>query len=120
MKYVRQLLIILAVSLLGELLHFLLPLPVPASIYGIVLFFLALAFRIVPLAAVKETGDYLLAIMPLLFIPSGVGLIEDWGILRGILVPVVVISLVSTPVVMAAAGCTAQAFIRRRKDDGHE
>ena len=35
MKYVRQLLIILFVSFLGELLKSIIPLSIPASIYGI-------------------------------------------------------------------------------------
>ena len=41
MKYVRQLLIILFVSFLGELLKSIIPLSIPASIYGMVLLFLA-------------------------------------------------------------------------------
>ena len=54
MKYVRQFLIILLISLLGELLHHWIPLPVPASIYGIVILFLALEWKIIPLPAVRE------------------------------------------------------------------
>ena len=42
MKYLWQFLIIVAFSFVGELLHFLIPLPIPASIYGIVLLFVAL------------------------------------------------------------------------------
>ena len=43
MKYLRQFCIILLVSALGEGLHILLPLPVPASVYGLVLMLGALA-----------------------------------------------------------------------------
>lgn len=42
MKHLRQFLIILFFSFLGEGLKALLPLPVPASIYGLVLLFAAL------------------------------------------------------------------------------
>ena len=120
MKYLRQMLIILAVALLGELLHYLIPLPVPASIYGIILLFLALEWKIIPLSAVKDTGEFLLEIMPMMFIPSGVELLDKWGILRPVLIPFLVICLGSTVLVMGAAGRTAQAVIRRGKESGHE
>ena len=42
MKYLKQFLIILSISLVGELLKYLLPLPIPASIYGMVILFVAL------------------------------------------------------------------------------
>ena len=64
MKYIRQLGIILLVSFLGELLHYLLPLPVPASIYGIVLLFAALETRLLKADAIRETSAFLLEIMP--------------------------------------------------------
>ena len=80
MKYIRQLGIILLVSFLGELLHYLLPLPVPASIYGIVLLFAALETRLLKIDAIRETSAFLLEIMPMLFVPAGVGLLEKWDI----------------------------------------
>ena len=52
MKYIKQLSIILLISFLGELIHYLLPLPIPASIYGLILLFVALLTGIVPLSAV--------------------------------------------------------------------
>ena len=47
MKYLRQFCIILLVSALGEGLHILLPLPVPASVYGLVLMLGALALSLI-------------------------------------------------------------------------
>ncbi|MGN1122067.1 MAG: CidA/LrgA family protein [Eubacteriales bacterium] len=79
MKYLKQFGIILAVSFVGELFNRLLPLPVPASIYGIVLLFLLLVTGVLPLGAVREAGSFLIAIMPVMFIPAAVGLIEQLG-----------------------------------------
>ena len=70
MKYLRQFMIILLFSFLGELLKYVLPFPVPASIYGLVLLFIALETRILPLAAVKDAGKFMIEIMPLMFIPA--------------------------------------------------
>lgn len=79
MKYVFQLCIILLVSLTGELLHALLPLPVPASIYGLLLMLLCLVTKVIKLKHVEGAGNFLLQIMPLLFVPAAVGLLGIWG-----------------------------------------
>ena len=109
MKYVRQLLVILAISFAGELLRAALPLPVPASIYGLVLMFLLLSTGILKLHHVQETARFLLDIMPMMFIPAGVGLMTSWQVLQPILLPTVVITLVVTVVVMAVTGHVTQA-----------
>ena len=118
MKYIRQFGIILLVSFLGELLHYLLPLPVPASIYGIVLLFTALETRLLKVDAIRETSAFLLEIMPMLFVPAGVGLLEKWDVLRPVWLPFVVIVVVSTITVFAAAGHTTQLAMRRRQKRG--
>lgn len=115
MKYLKQFGIILSVTLLGELLNAVIPLPVPASIYGLVLMLTGLMTKLIPLHAVKETGKFLLDIMPLLFVPAAVGLIDTWGVLRPVIVPVTVTVLVSTVAVMAASGRATQAVIRFSK-----
>lgn len=112
MKYIRQFCIILAVSFLGELLKIWLPFPIPASIYGLVLMFLALEFRIIRLEQVKETGKYLIEVMPLMFIPAGVGLMEAWSDLQPIFLQVVFIMVLSTIVVMGISGKVTQWVIR--------
>ncbi|MFR4351070.1 MAG: CidA/LrgA family protein [Roseburia sp.] len=114
MKYMRQFLLILLFSFVGEGLKKLLPFPVPASIYGLVLLFVALEVRIVKIAAVRDTGKFLIEIMPLMFVPAGVGLITSWEALAPILVPVVVIMVVSTVVVMVVSGKVTQ-FVMRKK-----
>lgn len=115
MKYLRQFLWILLFSFLGEVLKALLPLPVPASIYGLVLLFVALELGILKLSAVRETGKFLIEIMPVLFVPAGAGLIDSWDALRPMCVPVIVIMIVSTVVVMVISGRVTQFVIRRGK-----
>ena len=115
MKYVRQFLIILAISLAGEILKYILPLPIPASIYGIVLLFAALETRLLKIDAIRETSAFLLEIMPMLFVPAGVGLLEKWDVLRPVWLPCAAIVVVSTFTVFAAAGCTTQRVMRLRQ-----
>ena len=115
MKYLVQLTIILGVSFLGELLNYLLPLPIPASIYGMVLMFIGLCTKIIPLEKVRPTGRFIIDIMPVMFIPAAVGLMDSWNELRSMLVPVIVIMVVSLFAVMAAAGHVTQAVARKEE-----
>lgn len=121
MKYLKQFGIIIAISFLGELLRSLIPLPIPASIYGLVLMLLALQTRVIALDKVKDTAKLLIEIMPLMFIPAAVELMESWVVLKDILVPVIIITLVSTVAVMVVSGWATQTMIRReQKKEGQE
>lgn len=114
MRYIKQFFVILLFTFLGELLRGLLPFPVPASIYGLLLLFAALFFGVLKVEAVRETGKFLIEIMPLMFIPAAVGLIDAWPSLKPVLVPVAVIMAVSTVVVMAASGLITQYIMQRK------
>lgn len=105
----------MAVSFVGEILHAVLPLPIPASIYGLVLMLALLMTGALKLDAVEDAGKFMIEIMPVMFIPAGVGLMESWGELKAVLVPVLVITLVSTIVVMIVSGRVTQAVIRLEK-----
>lgn len=118
MKYIKQFMIILALSFVGELLKYLLPLPVPASIYGMVLMFVALLTGVIKLEHVRETGKFLIEIMPLMFIPAGVGLMSSWNTLKPLLIPVAVITVVTIVTVMVASGHTAQFILKREEKRG--
>ena len=113
MRFIKQLLIILGVTFAGEALHFLLPLPVPASIYGLVLMLLCLCFKVFPLRAVEETGDFLIDLMPALFIPATVGVMAAWDVLQPVLLQVALITFLSLFVVMAVSGRVTQWALRR-------
>ena len=96
MKFVKQFAIFVTICFIGEVLHKVIPLPVPASIYGLVLMFCALKFKIMPLQEVEVFSDFLLEIMPLLFIPSTVGLIVAWPIIQKHWLPILIITLLGT------------------------
>ena len=120
MKYLRQFCIILLVSALGEGLHILLPLPVPASVYGLVLMLGALASGILKLEQVEEAADFLVEIMPVMFIPAGVGLITSWEVLKTMLVPVCLVTFITLLTVMVATGRISQSVIKKERGDRHE
>ena len=103
----------MGISFAGELLKFLIPLPIPASIYGLVIMFAALCTGILKLEHVEKTADFLVNIMPLMFIPAGVGLMKEWGALSEIWLPFAVTIVVTTVVVMAVTGRVTQWVMKK-------
>ena len=83
--------------------------------FGIILLFTALETKIVKVSDIRETSSFLLEIMPMLFVPAGVGLMENWGILRPVWLPFLGISVVSTFIVLAVSGRVTQALMRARQ-----
>ena len=122
MKYLRQFGIILAVTCAGEIMKYFIPLPIPGSIYGLILMFVLLLTKVIKVEHVKETGEFLIEIMPMMFIPAGVGLLNAWDTLKPVLIPIIVILFVSTIVVMGVSGKVTQTMIEaeeRKKNEGH-
>lgn len=113
MKFIFQFLIIMVFAFIGEVLHHFIPLPIPASIYGIIFLFLALECKILKVKDIKETSSFLIAIMPIMFLPPAVGIVESWGLIKGAWLPYVVVIGVSTVVVMAVSGRVTQRMVRK-------
>ena len=75
--------------------------------------------KVIPLKAVDEAGGFLIEIMPMLFIPAGVGLMVSWGGLKPVLVPIMITIVVTTVLVMGVSGRTAQFVLKKeeKKDE---
>ena len=118
MKYVFQFARIMGFCLAGELLRALVPLPIPAGIYGLLLLAAALLTGLVKLEQVKQAADFLTSIFPLLFVPVMVGVMEVWGLLGSNLVPIVLAVGPVTWAVMAVAGKVTQFIMDRGQKNG--
>lgn len=119
MIYMKQFLSIMLISFIGEVLHHTIPLPIPASIYGLIIMFLCLILKIFPCSAVRDTGKFLIDIMPLMFIPAAVGLIVSWQLIEPLIIPYSIITIISTISVMVISGKVTQFIInhKRKADD---
>ncbi|MBP3459745.1 MAG: CidA/LrgA family protein [Lachnospiraceae bacterium] len=120
MKYVRQFLLILAITFLGEILKAIIPLQIPAGIYGLLLLLILLMTGVIKLSQVKETADFLIEIMPIMFIPAAVGLLDTWDVLQPVWIKLMIITLISTVLVMGVSGLVTQFVMRKggKKDEG--
>lgn len=114
MKFLRQFMIILLLSFLGEVLKMFILLPIPASVYGLVLMLLCLVTGILKTSQVKEAAFFLIEIMPVMFIPAAAGLIDSWKVLQPLLLPILVITVVITIFVMVVTGKVAQMIAQKR------
>ena len=93
MKLYVQLMIIFMISLVGEGISSVFHLPVPGSIIGLVLLFLALQFKILRLRHISMVGNFLLANMTILFLPPAVGIMDKFQVIAPYLLPIILIVL---------------------------
>ena len=107
-KYIFQFARITAFCLAGEVLAVVLPLPIPASVYGLLLMVAALKTGVLKLDQVRETGLFLTGIFPLLFVPAAAGVMELGSQLINLLLPAVLAIVPITALVMAVTGMVAQ------------
>ncbi|MBQ8592644.1 MAG: CidA/LrgA family protein [Lachnospiraceae bacterium] len=119
MKYIFQIGIIAGISFVAELLYIFLPLPVPASVYGLIILFILLCMKVIKLEQIEDVADFMLAIMPILFIEPSVGLMTSFEAIKGQAVVLVLMCILSTVVVTTVTGLVAQTIIRirNRKDE---
>ena len=113
MKYLSQFLIILGFTFLGEALQHYIPLPIPASVYGLVLLFVSLCLGLVKLEQVKEAGGFLTSILPLLFVSPAVGILEHWGLIAQNILPIALLLIGSTVLTFGIAGRVTRSFVKK-------
>lgn len=119
MKYVKEVLWIIAFTFVGEVLNALLPLPVPAGVYGLFLMLLALMTGVIKVSDVEGAGNFLLDTMTMMFLPAAVGIMAATDVLLPVLGQYIVIIVVSTVLVMAVTGRIAE-FVLKRSHAGAE
>lgn len=119
MKLLKQFMIILAVALAGEMFSALIPLPIPASIYGVILMLALLISGLLKVEQVKTVSSFLIEIMPVMFIPAAAGLMQSYHLLAPSIAAYAVITIVSTIAVMAVSGRVTQRFmqLKDKKED---
>lgn len=119
MAVLAQICVIFAICLAGEGITAVLPFPFPASVMSMVLLLALLAFRLLKPRQLHETSGFLLNNMAMFFIPANVGIIKYKELIFGNLWPILLISLLTTPLVFFVTGHVVQLTMRvmRRKGE---
>ena len=120
MGYLLQAVIIAAVTFAAELIKYFVPLPVPASIYGLLLLFALLKSGLLKLEQIEDVGNLLLELMPLLLVPASVSVLTALDAIQRMLLPVLVMGFIGTTAVMLVTGLLSQWIIRRKGEKSHE
>ncbi|MBS7220390.1 MAG: CidA/LrgA family protein [Candidatus Metalachnospira sp.] len=120
MKYLMQFGIIIGLSLVGEVLNSVIPLPVPASVWGMVLLFVLLCLKVIKLDQVQDAADFLLSIMTVMFVPVGASLITSFADIKDEILGIFAIIIVSTVVCFLVTGKVAQRIIDKSENKGKE
>ena len=115
MKYLKQASILFTFTFISEILNRIIPLPIPASIYGLVFLFLCLEFKIIKIDQIKDTADFLLAILPIMFVPSSVGFIKALPLMKKYGIQFLIIGVSTTFLVMIVSGLITQLILRIKK-----
>ncbi len=113
MKYLSQFLIILGFTLAGEALQRLVPISIPASVWGLSLLFAALCLKIVKIEQVREAGGFLTSLLPVLFVSPTVGIVEHWALIRPQLLPIALLLIASTVLTFGISGSITQLLSRK-------
>lgn len=117
MGYMKQVLIILAFTAVGELLSYVIPLPVPAAIYGLVLLFIALWTGLVKSGQVKDVSSFLISILTVFFVAPAVRILEYWGVIGPYAAQIIVICILSTYLVFAVSALVTQRLMKKEKKE---
>lgn len=120
MKFLKQMCLVMLFSFLGELCRFLIPYPIPASIYGMVLLFAALFLKIIPAESVRDTGSFLTSFLPVLFVAPAVSLLDCWAQMQDALLPLILITLVSTVLVFGVGGLVTEMLMKKKEEKIHD
>lgn len=118
MKYVKQLLWIALFSGVGELLQAVIPLPIPAAIYGLVLLLTALCTGLLKAEKIADTARFLISIMPLLFVVPAVSILSHWDLIAPNVAAIAIITVLSTVIVFAVSGLVTK-WLQRKDGDSH-
>ena len=113
MKYLSQFLIIMGFTLAGEALQRIVPLPIPASVYGLALLFAALCLKWVRVEQVRDVGGFMTFILPVLFVSPAVGIVEHWEVIRPQLLPIALLLVASTVLTFGISGSITQSISRK-------
>ena len=115
MKYLSEFVIIMGITLVAEILAYLIPLLIPSSIYGIVLFIGLLYFNIIDVKDVENVGLFLVSILSIILVPSAINLINNFDMIKELFIVIIIVCSIGTFIVMITTGLVSQFIINRFK-----
>lgn len=107
-----QLAVIFGIYLGGEGIASLLPISIPGNIIGMLALFILLLLKWIKLRHIQTLGKFLLANMAFLFIPAGVSIIESIEAVKGDLLPILAICILTTIITFIVTAFVAKGVTK--------
>lgn len=115
-SFLQQAFIFALIMLIANGLTKVMPIPVPASVIGMILLFVGLCTKIIKLEQVEELSNALSRVITFLFVPSGISLINSLDIMQQYGFQILFVILIATLALLASTGWTG-AFLLHIKDN---
>ncbi|MEC2306912.1 antiholin-like murein hydrolase modulator LrgA [Bacillus atrophaeus] len=113
--FLTQAFIFAAIMLVSNMIAAIVPIPIPASVVGLVLLFLLLCLNIIKLEQVETLGTSLTSLIGFLFVPSGISVMNSLGVMQHYGLQIVLVILLATIILLAATGLFSQFIIRGKQ-----
>lgn len=129
MKMMYQIGILFGVCLLGQAISVFSPIPFPGSVLSMIILFLLLFFHVIKVDHIQQKADFLLKNMAFFFVPAGIGILSSFDLIRGSLLQLLTVVVVTTILTFGATALTVQGVIalqdkitrgRKDKEKSHE
>lgn len=91
-----QLTYIFFFSFLGEIISKIISVPIPGSVIGMILLFLALEMKIIKLEKVQTVSEFFANNLSILFVPAGVAIMTKFSHIKHIWVSFLLIAIITT------------------------
>lgn len=112
-NFFHQSLVIAIILLISNIIESFMPIPMPASVIGLVLLFIALCTGIVKLGQVEKVGTTLTNNIGFLFVPAGVSVINSLGVLSSSPILIILLIIISTLLLLLCTGFFSQMLITK-------
>lgn len=115
MKILTQFGIILAIWWGGEWINRWSGIPIPGAVIGIFILFLLLLFKIIKVEMLQELSEFFLSNLAFFFIPPGVALMSNFGLIKGIWAELLLIIILTSIITIVVTGFTVQFLVHRKE-----
>lgn len=109
----QQALTLAVILLISKIIESFIPIPMPASVIGLVLLFIALCTGIVKLGQIESVGTALTNNISFLFVPAGISVINSLPILSQSPVLIILLIIISTILLLISTGFASQLLVTK-------
>jgi len=115
MKYLRELLIIIGIYILGLVITEVFNLIIPGNIVGMIILLILLLTKGIDIKAIENTANFFLNHLAFFFIPAGVSLMNSFGIIKENWIGILFVSIITTFIIFVVTGKTVEYIQKLKK-----